>query len=101
MLTRIYYYSTGPAEQTFGPGMISWTRFRSELTRKASDTDRRVRKTELVCVWRQRQGLQAKGVFMSQLNDIAILQPGANLKARSGSKLKYSSDHCVDVASHA
>lgn len=38
---------------------------------------------------------------MSQLNDIAILQPEANLKARSGSKLKHSSDHCLDVASHA
>lgn len=38
---------------------------------------------------------------MSQLNDIAILQPGANLKARSGSKLKHSSDHCLDVASQA
>lgn len=36
---------------------------------------------------------------MSQLNDIAILQPGAHLKARSSSKLQHSRDHCLVVAS--
>lgn len=38
---------------------------------------------------------------MSQLNDIAILQPGAHLKASSSSKLQHSSDHCLVVALHA
>lgn len=37
---------------------------------------------------------------MSQLNDIAILLPGAHLKARSSSKSQHSSDHCLEVASH-
>lgn len=101
MLTRIHYYLTGPAEQTFCLGIISWTCFRSELTCKAADTDKCVRvcKSVCLCEWRWGQGLQAKGVFMSQLNDIAILQPGAHLKARSSSKLQHSRDHCLVVAS--
>lgn len=106
MLTRIHYYSTGPAEKTFCLGMISWTCFKSELTCKATDTDK------CLCVWKcglvckrvcvyvdKDKGCKQKSVFISQLNDTAIPQPGAHLKARSSSKLQHSSDHCLVVAS--
>lgn len=45
------------------------------------------------------KGCKQKSDFISQLNDTAIPQPGAHLKARSSSKLQHSSDHCLVVAS--
>lgn len=62
MLTRIHYYSTGPAEPTFCLGMISWTCFRSELTCKATDTDKFVWVYMCECVW-TRTGAASKRCF--------------------------------------
>lgn len=62
MLTRIHYYSTGPAEPTFCLCMISWTCFRSELTCKATDTDKFVWVYVCECVW-TRTGAASKRCF--------------------------------------
>lgn len=57
-----HYYSTGPAEPTFCLCMISWTCFRSELTCKATDTDKFVWVYVCECVW-TRTGAASKRCF--------------------------------------